>query len=243
MGLSKTPIKLSELARKWDKKESDLIGWLATGKIEAYFWYEGFVISTGAIVLKQGDYRRFFGWVAPDSSELEPLQNNTRVKLTIFRQFDPFLPPHKAPQGFNPATIGGDDFLKKTHYTITPADLFIMSTEVARLEDEDDELTREKLEQHAVEESGEEIQPTKKEEKTKNNSTFYPAEKKSLLKMIIGMAERSYKYKLEDNKSDVPAKIVNAVEIAGLSIEADTVREWLKKAAEMRDEILLEKRT
>lgn len=53
----------------------------------------------------------------------------------------------------------------------------------------------------------------------------------SLLKMVISMAIDGYGYNPADKKSPIPAQIVTCVAARGLSINVDTVRNWLKEAA------------
>jgi hypothetical protein len=58
-----------------------------------------------------------------------------------------------------------------------------------------------------------------------------PKEKESLLKMIIAMAINGYAFDPHEKKSVIPVGIVEDVDRLGLSIDADTVRKWLKEAA------------
>jgi hypothetical protein len=60
-------------------------------------------------------------------------------------------------------------------------------------------------------------------------------ERQSLLTMLIAMAVDYYGYAPSQNKSPTTSDIVQAVEKLGLSIDADTVRKWLKEAAEIPD--------
>lgn len=58
----------------------------------------------------------------------------------------------------------------------------------------------------------------------------------SLLKMVITMAVYGYKYDPKAKKSHVPADIVSDAELLNLTIDSDTVRKWLKEAAELLDQ-------
>ena len=67
---------------------------------------------------------------------------------------------------------------------------------------------------------------------------LHPKEKESLLKIVIAMAKVGYKYDPADRKSSTPSEIVTDVESLGLSVDVDTVRKWLREAAD-----LLERKT
>lgn len=68
------------------------------------------------------------------------------------------------------------------------------------------------------------------------NSELHPAVKKSLYKMILGMAMKCHRYNPDDKKSPVPLQIANAVKLAGMSIDEDTVRFHLKEAVKLQKE-------
>lgn len=57
------------------------------------------------------------------------------------------------------------------------------------------------------------------------------SERNSLLKLVIGMAVRGYKYAPGASRSDVVPEIAKDLEEAGVRLEADTVRKYLKEAA------------
>jgi hypothetical protein len=57
-------------------------------------------------------------------------------------------------------------------------------------------------------------------------------ERDTLLKLIIGMARDSYNYDPKLNRSSVPQEIADDLTKHGISIDVDTVRKWLKQAAE-----------
>jgi len=67
---------------------------------------------------------------------------------------------------------------------------------------------------------------------SESDSELNPNSKKTLLKMIIAMAIGHYRYDPEDNKSDSPSLIMKQVEKVGLSIDDETVRKWLREAAD-----------
>lgn len=55
----------------------------------------------------------------------------------------------------------------------------------------------------------------------------------SLLKMVITMATTGYRYDPKEKKSGTTGEIVNDAESLGINIDADTVRKWLKKSAQL----------
>jgi hypothetical protein len=57
-------------------------------------------------------------------------------------------------------------------------------------------------------------------------------ERETLLKMVIGMARDSYKYDPKLNRSNVPQEIANDLAKHGISLDVDTIRKWLRQAAE-----------
>jgi hypothetical protein len=57
-------------------------------------------------------------------------------------------------------------------------------------------------------------------------------ERESLLKMIIGMARGGYAYDPKLSRSIVPQEIANDLAKHGISMDVDTVRKWLRQAAE-----------
>jgi hypothetical protein len=50
--------------------------------------------------------------------------------------------------------------------------------------------------------------------------------------MIIGMARGGYAYDPKLNRSAVPQEIANALAKHGVALDVDTVRKWLREAAE-----------
>ena len=58
-------------------------------------------------------------------------------------------------------------------------------------------------------------------------------ERQSLLKLVIGMATQAYKYDPAAARSAVLPEIVSDLEAAGVALEADTVRKYLKEAADL----------
>jgi hypothetical protein len=61
-------------------------------------------------------------------------------------------------------------------------------------------------------------------------------EKDTLLKLVIGMAVEGYRYDPKAAKNTAVADIVSDLNKLGLSLDADTVRRWLKEAAETQFE-------
>lgn len=58
-------------------------------------------------------------------------------------------------------------------------------------------------------------------------------ERDSLLKLVIGMAIGGYGYNPSGGRSEKPSEIASDLERAGLPLDPDTVRKWLKLAAEI----------
>lgn len=54
----------------------------------------------------------------------------------------------------------------------------------------------------------------------------------TLLKMVIGMAIDAYRYDPKAGKSTVPREIADALTELGIEVSDDTVRKWLKRAAD-----------
>jgi hypothetical protein len=57
-------------------------------------------------------------------------------------------------------------------------------------------------------------------------------ERESLLKLVVGMARDSYNFDPKLSRSAVPQEITNDLAKHGISLDVDTVRKWLKQAAE-----------
>jgi hypothetical protein len=58
-------------------------------------------------------------------------------------------------------------------------------------------------------------------------------ERESLLKLVIGMAIAGYRYDPKAERSPEVTEIANDLALAGVSLDADTVRKWLRAAAEL----------
>jgi hypothetical protein len=58
-------------------------------------------------------------------------------------------------------------------------------------------------------------------------------ERESLLKVVIGMAVGGYSYDPKAARSDRPTEIAGDLERAGVPLDVDTVRKWLREAAEL----------
>lgn len=61
-------------------------------------------------------------------------------------------------------------------------------------------------------------------------------ERTSFLKIIIGMARDGYRYDPDQSKSPITKEIHDAIEEAGLSLDEDTIRKYLKEAAGLLDQ-------
>jgi hypothetical protein len=58
-------------------------------------------------------------------------------------------------------------------------------------------------------------------------------ERDSLLKLVIGMAVAGYVYDPKATRSDKTTEIANDLARAGVPLDVDTGRKWLKEAAEL----------
>jgi hypothetical protein len=58
-------------------------------------------------------------------------------------------------------------------------------------------------------------------------------ERDSLLKLVIGMAVSGYAYDPKAARSDRPTEIAGDLERAGVPLDVDTVRKWLREAADL----------
>lgn len=78
------------------------------------------------------------------------------------------------------------------------------------------------------------------EAKKENNKKLIPnapkplhtKEKETLLKIIIGLAVDGYGYDPKASKSPIPKEISGNLALHGVSVSDDTIRKWLKEAAE-----------
>jgi hypothetical protein len=57
-------------------------------------------------------------------------------------------------------------------------------------------------------------------------------ERESLLKLVIGMAVCGYGYDPSESRSPQPSAIASDLAKCGVSLDVDTIRKWLKEAAE-----------
>ena len=54
--------------------------------------------------------------------------------------------------------------------------------------------------------------------------------RKSLLKMVLGMAIRKYRYKPGEIRQSATANIKRDLDLEGLQLDEDTIRNWLSNA-------------
>jgi hypothetical protein len=66
---------------------------------------------------------------------------------------------------------------------------------------------------------------------------FHPKERESVLTLIIAMATKNYNYNPNNLRNEAIKRITSHVNDVGLSIDEDTVRKWLKEAAELQPRI------
>jgi hypothetical protein len=67
----------------------------------------------------------------------------------------------------------------------------------------------------------------------KPHKGLHGKERESVLKLIIGMAVGGYGYDPRRGRSDVVAIITSDLAKAGIALDPDTVRKWIKQAAEL----------
>ena len=65
-----------------------------------------------------------------------------------------------------------------------------------------------------------------------NEKALHTKERETLLKMIIGLAVDGYGFDPAAARSPVPKEISDALAARGISLDADTIRKWLREAAE-----------
>lgn len=58
-------------------------------------------------------------------------------------------------------------------------------------------------------------------------------ERESLLKLVIGMAVEGYKFNPKAGRSDVTGEITKDLERAGVPLDSDTVRKWVREGADL----------
>lgn len=58
-------------------------------------------------------------------------------------------------------------------------------------------------------------------------------ERASMLKMIIAMAVDGYGYKIDSERSSIPAEIADALDQMGISLDPDTIRKYLTEGRDM----------
>lgn len=68
---------------------------------------------------------------------------------------------------------------------------------------------------------------------TEDGKRIGARERDSLLKLVIGMAVAAYAYDPKAARSDRPPEIAGDLERAGVPLDVDTVRKWLREAAEL----------
>lgn len=69
--------------------------------------------------------------------------------------------------------------------------------------------------------------------KKRAEENINPKSRTSLLKIVIGVAVDKYRYDSKANVTYTASQIQSSVERAGLTIDDDTVRRWLREAAEL----------
>jgi hypothetical protein len=58
-------------------------------------------------------------------------------------------------------------------------------------------------------------------------------EQESLLKMVVGMAIGAYRWDPRARRNDVTSEIESDLARAGVPLDPDTIRKWLRKGAEL----------
>jgi hypothetical protein len=88
-----------------------------------------------------------------------------------------------------------------------------------------------KVEPNAVGTTSAEEESSTAECNTPQFDSLGARERESLLKMVIAMAVRGYKYDPSANRSKITQEIADDLRTLGLSLDVDTVRKYLKSAA------------
>jgi hypothetical protein len=71
------------------------------------------------------------------------------------------------------------------------------------------------------------------DEKSNTKVNLLERERRTVLKLIITMAAAGYKYDYKSSRTQAASEIAGDAHRLGLSIDEDTVRKWLKEAAEL----------
>jgi len=72
---------------------------------------------------------------------------------------------------------------------------------------------------------------TELEAQRSNGESLNPSERKSLMKLTLGMAMAKFRYDPTASRSSAPKNICDALDSRDLTLDQDTVRKWLKAAA------------
>lgn len=72
--------------------------------------------------------------------------------------------------------------------------------------------------------------PLTKQGNTETQKPLSDKERKSLLKIILGMALTNYEFDPKAERSSIVSEITSDLELHGISLDKDTVRKWLKEA-------------
>lgn len=138
MGLPKSWVKLSQVAEKWKRTESDLVYWIIEGRMRAFYWYGGHYVFQSALSSKKNRSGYHSpNWVVLSSTELEPLQANPNVKVKWLTPVNSQLyPPHICPA----AEYGQEKILKPIDVVISFDDIYLHPEEVDQMERANPEL-------------------------------------------------------------------------------------------------------
>ncbi|MEP2920941.1 MAG: hypothetical protein ABJP06_09440 [Sulfitobacter sp.] len=69
--------------------------------------------------------------------------------------------------------------------------------------------------------------------KSKVRESIDPRERKTMLRLIIGLAKGGYSYDEKAARSSVPKEIANDLDLEGINLEQDTIRKYLREGAEL----------
>jgi hypothetical protein len=72
-------------------------------------------------------------------------------------------------------------------------------------------------------------------ETSPDEDRLHPKERQSLLKLVLGLAMGTYSYDPRRARSGVPKELVSDLQTLGISLDEDTIRKWLRAAAEQVD--------
>ncbi|GEM_PF-4970756 len=224
-----TKLTLRELADRWGKDEGILLSMAADGLLRLSTHLVDKILEldgtkyTGFAGIRSEDaeiFRRVYEFELHESA---PKNRPVKIHEVIGPDGKVFglcqsVIIQRATSGNSwtgqPSRREAREFRRNLDINLFRSDLVVLKEEIERLEDLYPELSL----------------------RQKNGGELHPSERKSLLKMILGMAVGGYTYNPDQKKSNVPKEIADDVAKVDMSIDPDTVRKWLKEAANLPKE-------